>query len=488
MKIKNLLGMAVVALMAAACTNDADDVLAPEGPSQESIHFKATMSPKKIEATTRALITENDDGSLSSEWEEGDIVFLEYETNFRHVTTEAKVIEVSPTGYATIQAELDKSTIDGSDVDVWFNMEKNKYDGTLSTELEIRKGSSTLKVEDGVASLVGPVELEPLCAIVKFTIEDMTGKATAMKPFVIEIGSDKSITIDPTEANSILYMALPPMEDQTLWFTATDSDDKPYIAKATGNLKAGYFYQVSLKMATLGDLMNSDGTFSATAEEGKTPIGVIAYLGNDNYTENGTMVGGSKFAGHGLAMALKNAASQIAWGLNTSEWRFGEDARVNSLDALHRTTDVSGYSNTKSLTDETNAENRFPAAYAAWNYKPTAPTGTTGWFLPSAQQWVKMMTGLGGLSKDDIQWMSWFDNNYTCSNKWEKALKKAGEGNYESMTEFLWYWSSSEYSDAYAVEVRIGTSVNGVEYGFYMGNGAKSDKVSTNRVRPILAF
>jgi hypothetical protein len=67
-----------------------------------------------------------------------------------------------------------------------------------------------------------------------------------------------------------------------------------------------------------------------------------------------------------------------------------------------------------------------------------APAGTTGWFLPSAQQWVKMMTGLGGLKASDInKWYDWFDQSHTAVDNWEAAFKKAGSGNYDSMIPHL---------------------------------------------------
>lgn len=44
-----------------------------------------------------------------------------------------------------------------------------------------------------------------------------------------------------------------------------------------------------------------------------------------------------------------------------------------------------------------------------------APAGTTSWFLPSIQQWVKMQTGLGGLSERDITWCNDFDPSHTAA-------------------------------------------------------------------------
>ena len=250
-----------------------------------------------------------------------------------------------------------------------------------------------------------------------------------------------------------------------LWLEATTATGK-YIAKANIDELPAIAEAGKLKMATLGDLMNSDGTFSAAAEDGKTPVGAIAYLGNDATTE--AIADGG---GHGLVLCLKNAAEGAAaqWSSVTDVFEFGEDAKVTDANGLKRTTNVSGYTNTKTLAEKDDAVNKYKAAYNAYNYTAlTAPAGTTGWFLPSAQQWVRMMTGLGGLAEDDIVWGSWFNNDHSAATVWETALAKAGAGNYDSMTSaYQWYWSSSEYSANYAVGLLVDATVTGGAYGFY---------------------
>ena len=89
----------------------------------------------------------------------------------------------------------------------------------------------------------------------------------------------------------------------------------------------------------LGDLYYSDGTWSATLVAGKTPIGVIAYLGTDAFTETGTDVGGSTFTGHGLVLCLKNAASNVKWSTETSAYEFGSGSSVDDVDDLKRIID-----------------------------------------------------------------------------------------------------------------------------------------------------
>ena len=249
---------------------------------------------------------------------------------------------------------------------------------------------------------------------------------------------------------------------------------------------------IDYSTAQLGDLFYSDGTFSTTLEAGKTPIGVIAYLDQDGTGDDG-ITEKSNGAGHGLVLCLKNAASGAdgQWSTETSAYEFGEDAKVADADALKRTTNVSGYTNTKTLAEKTDAATKYKAAYAAKNYTGlTAPTGTTGWFLPSAQQWVKMIEGLGELPDGAPSWVFWFDNTHTAAAKWEAALQKAGDGNYDSMTStYLWYPSSSEFSADKAVRLYVDPTGTDEDYGLYWEEYGKDDTTSIyGRVRPVLAF
>lgn len=156
-----------------------------------------------------------------------------------------------------------------------------------------------------------------------------------------------------------------------------------------------------------------------------------------------------------------------------------------------RTENVSGYENTMTLVEK-GSDKSFPTAYKAWNYKPAGPKGTTGWFLPTAQQWIRMTMGLGGVTEDDIRWGDKsFDNDLTAINKWEAALEKAGEGNYESIKilNALWrFLTSSENAYYLAVVVTTDVRKTGKEYGSIVGSYSKTYAEQFYCVRPVLAF
>ena len=109
----------------------------------------------------------------------------------------------------------------------------------------------------------------------------------------------------------------------------------------------------------------------------------------------------------------------------------------------------------------------------------TAPTGTSGWFLPSSGQWLKFFEAAG---VDVAHWTSWqapAPGDGTQADNWTKinALLSAVGGAVEQG----YYWSSSEFSQQGAVPVF-----------FSMGYGVGLNSISKNGaagyVRSFLAF
>jgi hypothetical protein len=263
-------------------------------------------------------------------------------------------------------------------------------------------------------------------------------------------------------------------------------------------LEAGKTYDLAVSVTTaplplppaLGDLFYSDGTWSPKLLKGKTPIGVIAYLGTDVFTETGTIIGGAPFEGHGLVLCLKNAAVNPKWSTEKVSRFPGQE--VTNVAGLKRTTNVSGYTNTATLTVDNETAAKYPAAAAAKNYTalPT-PAGTTGWFLPSIQQWLKIIEGLGGLVDSAPNYEeSWFDNDHTSIDNIEAALAKTGTAgtDYDSMMSYMWYWSSTEYSADNTVDLGVRASGKGSGYGLYWSDVSKTYKSNNVRSRPVLAF
>ena len=499
--------MAALALTFAACSSEDSDILTTPQPAEaEGIPFTATISIDKG-AATRAL--EEDGTAIKATWADNEEVALIYSAGGTATKTDAKVTKQTD-GTATISATLASGATDGSEVTIIYpataadgatgdvksdllSAQNGTLTGTgsIAENFDVRKGTGKLSISGGTATVNNgtPGTTVPLTnqfAIFKFTLGSAIDNT---HPLTIKDEADNVITtVTPTSSKTEVFVALAPATNKYHKFSATTADGKIISKSSTATIAAGNYYQTTLACPALGDLYYSDGTYSTTLQTGKTPIGVIAYLGTDAFSENGTTVNGSPFVGHGLVMCLKNAASAIAWSTEKVSKFSGQE--VDDVDDLKRTTNVSGYTNTATLTADAATAEKYPAAAAAKNYTtlPAPTTGTTGWFLPSAQQWVKMQTGLGALEESSITWNSWFDTSHTAADKWEAALQKAGSGNYDSMTPNFHYWSSSEYSTRSAVSLNVCATGTGGGYGFYWSSGNKGDAFGLYPVRPVLAF
>ena len=192
------------------------------------------------------------------------------------------------------------------------------------------------------------------------------------------------------------------------------------------------------KNCAIGQILNSDGTCTTDKVSGKTPIGVVVYIGSDNC---------------GQALALKDLGN-MEWG------GYGTDIpdlpNYSSSSAAEQDFDSCG--NTQKIIKFGSA-NKYPAAWAAVNYAPSSVPATKGkWCLPAAGVAHSMM------------------NNY---DKINSGLSKAGGESLPTLSDHNhWNWSSSEYSydDAWVWCYACGRLAN----GYY--------KYNYGYVRPVLAF
>ena len=100
--------------------------------------------------------------------------------------------------------------------------------------------------------------------------------------------------------------------------------------------------------------------------------------------------------------------------------------------------------NGKAFTDAYGSNAGYPAAYVAAHYSAAAPSGSTGWFLPSYAQWQKMDAAIKA-----------------------KGLITSGG-----------YWSSTEHE-----------RYDGYAWGYYFGDMGPGVKYNPgSRVRPVLAY
>ena len=353
MKATKIFMMAALALTFAACSNDDNDLA--QQPANDEITITATVISD--DATTRALSPNG--SNIASTWETTDqfaILFNDGSSNVKRIATVVAPISGStvtitftiPSSLASntpctivYPASAANATNTGADVATALAAQV----GTIGNCPEVRVGTATIDKDNH--NLTSVTKLVAQNAIFKFTLQDLSAGAKSATEFKVSDGSGNVITtVTPGSASGELYVALPVMAAGTYWFNAT-IDSKPYIAKATtaAATVAGKYYQTTVNMATIGDVILSDGKFAARSSNTGTEVAMIAYLGSST--------GVAGYA-HGLALALTDEASDMNW---------------------YTATGVSG----------------------AAAHTPAAPNPITSlWQLPSKDQWTNMITAAGG--------------------------------------------------------------------------------------------
>ena len=249
----------------------------------------------------------------------------------------------------------------------------------------------------------------------------------------------------------------------------------------------------------VGDIYYNDGAItkpediSTARSNGKTPIGVIGYIGNNKWTESGT---GSGYGGHALVMCLKNIGSTSTTDMGSNYQWYSSDTdcgrfKVDTGDKIRGSSDKdygSGYIETNAIIEKWNSA--AEAAYYAKNYQtlPANPTKCTGWFLPTAGQYYAVMSQLGGgINPDTWNIRDFSVHSETVTGKINTALSKAGNNNYTQFFQILtWAWTSSEYSITTAVRIDSGKDNNKGAGSFRFDD--EYGKSYKRPVRPFLAF
>ena len=195
----------------------------------------------------------------------------------------------------------------------------------------------------------------------------------------------------------------------------------------TADLKIGDYYYSDGTWSDGGlRKLYSDGTMTMENPKpapvsGKTVIGIVFHVGqhpNDNSDYSGSGIGQKKCQGY--AVALTDATTgYCVWGEYGTKLDLYIDGNYSNLDI-----DWSGYNYTQTIIkhvggkDKLNAGEQpgYPATYyavVAYEDDCPAPTNSSGWFLPSIGQMLKvyqqrnLLSYVDGSSlKDDDYWSS----------------------------------------------------------------------------------
>lgn len=283
------LSLAALALTFAACSNDDNEVIQQQAsqPADGEITITATIT--KDGAMTRALSER--ESEIASTWTVGEKVAILFDYKSVQTVREAEVTAVS-SGQATIQFTIPADLTGTQTATLVYpstavNAAKTgadvatalaTQDGTITNCPEVRTGTGTLYADTHTLLVNTPLAAQN--AIFKFTVQDLSSDDKTATKFKISDASGKVLTtVTASHASNTLFVALPVMAAGTYWFNAT-IDDKPYIARATtaAATVAGDYYSTTVRMATIGDVILSDGTFAKAGAS--SPVAMLAYLGN----------------------------------------------------------------------------------------------------------------------------------------------------------------------------------------------------------------
>lgn len=430
----------------------------------EMITITAQLAPKT--AMTKALAFGKDAGDndiIVSTWKKGEHLAIRYYLNGWNAA-DAEITAVDENGTATISFSVKDNTPDNTDCFIIYPYAAKDYfksDGTTNTDfLKNQTGSLNpaldLRLGEGKIHTTNPATLEVTTQpaakvdIFKFSIQDIAGTDKTATAFKVRDGSGNLMaSVTPVSATGTLYVVLPVLEAGTYWFNAT-INDKPYITKATTSAAtvAGKYYQSTVRMATLKNVIAANGKFykdaaAATADE-TTAVAMITVL----YTSNEDKLNGY----HGRALALSDAGSG-----NKFQWR---KTAPEDYDHTKRYKESSGFDKEEGLDyNATHNNDTYPAFQAAISNNGTAtPPGCSAWYLPSGEQWNTMISSF---------------NSYSTLRD---AFAAVGGTNMNSWS----YWSCSE-TDSNLRAWKYSFNSSGHGWGY-------DQKVYENYVRSALAF
>lgn len=216
---------------------------------------------------------------------------------------------------------------------------------------------------------------------------------------------------------------------------------------------------VTEAIARIGDFFYEDGTFSSEYDSKKKAIGIIFQtdISRIGETEKYALEAKGIDTPHGLVMAVKNAAIQVAWCTLPLPDNIYDLTNCKTVEECNN--DISGLFNYNVVKGLDEDFSDFPAFRAVAEYSVKAPENTTGWYLPAVGQLYDFFVNIGGLqpwdkaivdSEDErIQGHFFWMNQDGFMQNLNDAVASLGYGNYDPFImdgyQDQYFWSSSEY-------------------------------------------
>jgi len=474
------------ALVMTACSNDDN---ANESPVQQStvktIPYSVTVNEG---ATTRATV-ESDNKTLK--FADGDKLYisgtdiqgvLDIQTRMGTFSTFSGDLTYSGSGTPASDLSLTATLVSaqqnvGTEVSVdaagavTVNYPTTSYCGDVATAVQKYSnltGTSTY----GLKSFA----LTQQTAFLNFVITFEDGTTTGTGLSAVVSNNSAAICTAPvtttTESEKVVAkFVLPVAKGTTLSSANVKMGSKAAISFGASQTLDGKVYNVTKTQAApaltypialgdatsdyVGSVVTTDGnvyaTVAAASAASKTAVAVIAYVG----TAGSVDASSGTYKGLAVALSDANSGSNCKWA----------ESYANCLSST-QTSDIvtalgfkNGITCTSTLTGD--GHPHAAATAAASNNGTTAPTGTSGWFMPSMGQWNLIVQGLatkkaGSAVTTDLIYFSG-NPTYKADNLNSVITDAGGTGFQKSF-----YWASTEkthvgawaiyFEDGYAIQ------------------------------------
>lgn len=482
MKTTQFFFMAALALTFAACSNEDNDLTQQTDgqPADNMITITAQLAPKSGGAQTRA-VADKGDNKITVDWAVNEHLAILYEVNSTKYLADATITAVDGSGTATIEFDINGSTPANTDCTIVYPLSAAKddksgvkdyatllaaQDGTLNANLDVRVGAG--KIVPGLNVTTQPAAQ---FAIFKLAMKDIDGTADVSTTSVAisdQTGATLTTVTPASGYDKQMYVALP-ITPTTLKFSVTGSDSKQYFNMASELSLGTNYYQSTVKLATVGNVIAANGkcyknaTTASTA--GTSAVAMIAYLGDGdtNTTYN---------CGLGIALSDANGGNEVPW--SPSHGNLIDGISAGSVADNHNF--LNGIADTQTLI--TALGNDYAAgkaaAYSVDGFTPSA-CGCSNWFLPSGGQWLKFFAA-AGVNIDALNPAAnvTLIQNLMTSAAAESTFKNEG-----------WYWGSSQVNNPICT-IYVSFYPEGSQYAGLSFSGATM--TANLYVRSFIAF
>ena len=475
------------ALVMTACSNDDN---ANESPVQQStvktIPYSVTVNEG---ATTRATVESDNkslkfadgdklyisgtdiQGVLNIQTRQGTLATFSGDLTYSGSGTPAWDLSLTATLVSAQQTDGSEVTINATTGAVTVNYPTNAYCTSVNDAVQ-KYSNLTGTSYYGLKSFA----LTQQTAFLNFviTFEDGTTTGTELSAVVSNNSAaicTANVTTTTESEKVVAKFVLPVASGTTLSSANVKFGDKAAISFGASQTLDGKVYNVTKTQAApaltypialgdatsdyVGSVVTTDGnvyaTVAAASAASKTAVAVIAYVG----TAGSVDASSGTYKGLAVALSDANSGSYCKWA----------ESYANCLSST-QTSDIvtalgfkNGITCTSTLTGD--GHTHAAATAAASNNGTTAPTGTSGWFMPSMGQWNLIVQGLatkkaGSAVTTDLIYFT-VNPTYKADNLNSVITDAGGTGFQKSF-----YWASTEknhvgawaiyFEDGYAIQ------------------------------------